>query len=161
MSGRRRRHPGGRAVLCLALAAPALAGCGSWLSTPSWLCVLPPGPRSITLVAAPDANHDSAVAVDLVFITDPVAARRVEALSAEDYFTQRAQLLRDFPDGITVRSWGLAPGQVARDQSTDADCNRVSTLLFARYATPGDHRQKIEGGPLTVSLGADDFTVEP
>jgi len=142
-----------------ALALPAMLwGC----ATPSWMCVAPPGPSSVTLIAASDANDDTAVSVDLVFIDDELAAQALSALSAEEYFTRREQLRRDFGDGVRTYSWGLAPGQIVRDAPLRATCNRARTLLFARYATPGEHRQVL--GPaaaIVVALGARDFSVEP
>jgi hypothetical protein len=135
-----------------------LAGC----STPSWLCIAPPGPSTVTLLATPDANGDAAIAVDLLFITDPLAAQQIAGLSAQDYFSRRVQLQRDFPVGMQVRSWELAPGQILRNTPVHPSCNRVRTLLFARYATPGDHRQVLGGSDSTVvSLGAQDFSVSP
>jgi type VI secretion system protein len=135
-----------------------LAAC----STPSWLCALPPGPSTVTLFAAPDANQDSAIAVDLVFVSDKLAAQQLSGLSAVNYFALRSQLLRDYPGGLQVRSWEIAPGQIVRNASADPNCNRVQTLLFARYQTPGDHRQALNGrNNITVILGSQDFTLSP
>ncbi len=148
-------HPVPWAVIGLLLLTLGFTGC-------SWVCLFPPGPRTVTLVAAPKANDNSAIAVDLVFITDPIAAQQISTLAAQDYFTRRAQLERDFPGGIEVHSWELAPGQVERDVPVHPMCKRVKTLLFARYVTPGDHRQVL--GPahaIVVSLDADDFRVWP
>ncbi len=142
----------------LLLAMIGLTGC----STPSWLCFAPPGPKTVTLVATPNANGNTAVAVDLVFIMDKLAAQQIAPLSAQDYFARRRQLERDFGAGMQVRSWELAPGQIARDSPVNPTCNRVSTLLFARYATPGDHRQALgSGSSIVVTLDSDDFTVSP
>ncbi len=136
----------------------AVAGC----STPSWLCWAPPGPGTITLIAEPDANADSAIAVDLVFVSDKVVAQQIAALPAQQYFARRPQLQRDFPAGFQVRSWELAPGQVARQVPTDPTCNRVATLLFVRLNSPGDHRVALpaSGSPV-VSLNSQDFKVSP
>lgn len=147
-----------RAALAALIAAPLLAGC----ATPSWLCALPAGPNQVTLVAAPDANDDSAVAVDLVFLSDKLAAQQVAGLSAAEYFARRLQLERDFAAGMTVRTWEIAPGQIVRNAPTGAGCNRVQTLLFARYPTPGEHRQTLAGtSAITVTLKAQDFAVSP
>ena len=127
------------------------------------LVVLPAArPHNVTLIATPDANQGTAVAVDIVLITDEVAAKQIGALSASNYFTQRTQLEHDFPNGFVVRSWGLAPGQVARGHaSANPTCNRASTLLFARYATPGDHRQVLGTSNIVVTLGDSDFSIAP
>ena len=114
------------------------------------------------MIADPDANRSSAVAVDLLFISDPLAAQQIAPLKAEEYFNRRAQLERDFPSGLVIRSWEITPGQILRDVAVHPDCNRVRTLLFARYNTPGDHRQSLGGASsLVVSLKREDFTVSP
>jgi hypothetical protein len=136
----------------------SLAGC----STPSWLCLFPPGPGTVTLVTTPTTNGGNAIAVALVMVSDKAAATQIGTLSADAFFTQQSQLQRDFPNDFVVRTWGLAPGQAAQDQPVNGPCNRVSTLLFARYASPGDHRQVLTGqSAITVTLGDGDFSVGP
>jgi type VI secretion system protein len=138
------------------ISVPFLGGC----STPGWLCLAPPGPSSATIIADPDANNTSAIAVDVLFISDTLAAQQISVLTATDYFARRTQLQRDFPGGLLIRSRELAPGQIARDVPLNPNCNRVRTLLFARYLTPGDHRQSVANvSRILVSLGRDDFTV--
>jgi type VI secretion system protein len=121
--------------------AASVTGC----ATPAWLCYLPPGPSTITLIAEPDANADSAIAVDLVFVSDSVVAQQIATLPAQQYFARRAQLERDFPTGFQVRSWELAPGQVARQVPTNPTCNRVATLLFARRSSRRAGHQRLPG----------------
>jgi type VI secretion system protein len=154
----RPRRPAIGAVPGLLLMASCVAGC----STPGWLCYLPPGPSTITLIAEPDANADSAIAVDLVFVSDKTVAQQIATLPAQQYFARRDQLERDFPTGFQVRSWQLAPGQVARQAPTDPTCNRVATLLFVRLSSPGDHRMALatSGSPV-VSMNSQDFKVTP
>ncbi|HLW69698.1 MAG TPA: hypothetical protein VKS22_03655 [Candidatus Binataceae bacterium] len=145
-------------AVALAILAQGLTAC----STPSWLCAFPPGPHRITLIADPSANGSTAVAVDLVFISDKLVADQVAALSAQEYFSRRQQLERDFPGAMEVRSWELAPGQTARNLPLDATCNRVRTMLFARYASPGDHRQTLgDAKEIIVWLNREDFAVSP
>ncbi len=118
------------------------------------------GPSSATIIADPDANNTSAIAVDVLFISDTLAAQQISVLTATDYFARRTQLQRDFPGGLLIRSRELAPGQIARDVPLNPNCNRVRTLLFARYLTPGDHRQSVANvSRILVSLGREDFTV--
>lgn len=148
--------------LSLGLVAVLLMEAVSGCATPSWLCWVPPGPRRVNLIADPSANNDSAVAVDLVLISDQQAASQIETLTAPEFFAHRQQLERDFPGGFEVRSWELAPGQILRDQPVHGTCNRVRTMLFARYATPGDHRQTLQNrSPITIWLKQADFTVTP
>ena len=146
------------AALALALAAPLLAGC----ATPSWICLDPPGPSTVTIVATPDANDNSAVAVDLLFLSDKVAAQQLVGLSAADFFANRMQYERDFGNGMREVHWELAPGQIVRNAPTHPACGRVATLLFARYASPGAHRQALRGhDQIVITLGPQDFSVSP
>jgi len=152
------RGGGGWKAIIPVIVALGAAGC----ATPSCLCWFPSGPHHITLIADARANGNSAVGVDLVFISDKDLADKVAALSAENYFSSRKQLERDFPGGMEVRSWELAPGQSARDLPLDATCNRVRTMLFARYASPGDHRQTLGNAKnIIVWLNQEDFTDSP
>jgi hypothetical protein len=114
----------------------------------------------MTLVTAPDTNGDRAIAVDLVFITQDLPAQEIGKLKARDYFSRRAQLLRDFPGAVQVRSWELAPGQLVEKADTGPPCNLVQTYLFADYATQGDHRATVGNvSSVLVTLGADDLAV--
>jgi hypothetical protein len=134
-----------------------LAAC----STPSWLCYLPSGVNRLTIVTQPDTNMDRAIAVDLVFVTQDPPAQEIGKLSARDYFMRRAQLLRDYPAAVNVRSWELAPEQLVLKADADPPCNLVQTYLFAGYATDGDHRATLSGASsVEVTLGADDLAVK-
>ena len=134
-----------------------LAGC----STPSWLCYFPGGVKHLTLVTQPDTNMDRAIAVDLVFITQDLPAQEIGKLGARDYFIRRAQLLRDYPGAMMVRSWELAPEQLVLKADADPPCNLVQTYLFADYATQGDHRATLDGAKaVEITLGPDDLVVK-
>ena len=135
-----------------------LAAC----STPSWLCYFPGGVKKVTLVTAPDTNSDRAIAVDLVYATGTLAAQQIGKLSAREFFSRRTQLLRDYPDSVTIRSWEVAPGQLVKNAETKPPCNLVASYLFADYATPGDHRVTLgEVHTVEVTLGAADLSVGP
>ncbi|HEY2538717.1 MAG TPA: hypothetical protein VGI28_04355 [Stellaceae bacterium] len=114
----------------------------------------------MTLVTGPDTNRDRAIAVDLVFVTQDLPAQEIGKLSARDYFSRQAQLLRDFPQTVQVRSWELAPGQLVRDVNANPPCNLAQTYIFADFASQGDHRATLtDGGAVQVTLGADDLMV--
>lgn len=117
------------------------------------------GLEEVRLQAAPDANGNGAVAVDVVLATRPGSAEQVAKLPAAEWFRRRAQLLRDNPDGLAVMSWELVPGQ-----SVTAPVRRsaVDAYVFALYASPGDHRVRLatEDGEARVLLQATGFVVE-
>lgn len=137
-------------------AALSLGGC----AVPSWLCWFPGGVKSVTLVTTPDTNGNQAIAVDLVFVTQDLAARQIGTLSARDYFMRRPQILRDFPQTVGVRSWELAPGQLVQNAAVNPPCNLAQTFVFADFASKGDHRATIAGGgSVEITLGRDELSV--
>jgi hypothetical protein len=143
-------------VVWLSAAIP-MAAC----STPAWLCYFPDGVNRVTLVTEPDTNMDRAIAVDLVFITQDLPAQEIGKLSARDYFSRRAQLLRDYPETVKPRSWELTPGQLVEKADADPPCNLVQTYVFADYASQGDHRATLSNkSPVQVMLGVDDLMVK-
>jgi type VI secretion system protein len=102
----------------------------------------PPG--SISIDADPDANQNSAIAVDVVLIYDPELLEMLGHLSAAQYFTNVQQLLRDYPSLINIWHWELVPGQKVShfipDQRT---ADAYGGYVFANYYTIGDHRVRI------------------
>jgi type VI secretion system protein len=117
------------------------------------------GLQEVKIQAAPDANANGAVAVDVVLATRPGSAEQVAKLPAAEWFRRRAQLLRDNPDGLAVMSWELVPGQ-----SITAPVRRsaLDAYIFALYASPGDHRTRLatEDGEAKILLQATGFVVE-
>lgn len=115
--------------------------------------------RDVKVEAAPDANNNAAVAVDVVLLTQMGLGEQLAKLTAADWFRRRTQLLRDNPDGMQVLSWELVPGQ-----STAMPVGRtvLDAYVFAAYASPGDHRVRltVEGSEARIKLQATDFVVE-
>jgi type VI secretion system protein len=140
------------------LLANGLVACSSISRT---ICLAPDGPNQVSIVADPRANDDRAVAIDLVFVTDEALASEITKLSAREYFARQTQLLRDYPNGLRVTSWELAPGQRVTDQPIDAPCAVQAAVVFVDFVTPGEHRLRVDGvSQLSLSLGATDFTAE-
>lgn len=148
-----------RLPLALCLAAGLMLGaCGL---APSWLG----GGRSISRIsidADPEANQNSAVAVDLVMLTDPEAAAAIMKLSARDWFQRRQQFTRDYPDGLRIVSWEMAPGQLLRDASVDSPGGMTDAIVFAGYRDDGDHRLRLgDGSRVRLMLGEKDVRLMP
>jgi type VI secretion system protein len=136
----------------------ALAGCSV---VPSWLG----GGKSISrmsIVSEADANLDGATAVELVMSTSDDASAALLKLSARDWFLQRTQLLRDYPDDIKVASWELAPGQAVQLAEVDSPGGLKDAIVFASYATPGDHRLRLgDDSRVRLTLGGTDLRLGP
>lgn len=120
----------------LVAACSAIPGFGPKAVKPGW--------NSLTLVAAPDANANSALAVDVVLVKDKAVLDGLLALPAARYFTTRAGLQRTFPEGLTVLSVEITPGQTIKiDPSRFKGEKAWAALAFANYATPGEHRESL------------------
>ena len=118
--------------------------------------------HGLMIAADADANLNSPVALDIVFVRDLATLEKLQALPAAKWFAGRAELQRTFPDALVVRSLELVPRQTLRLSEKDLGSPRVAgVLLYADYATPGDHRVRLAAlrdGAL-VRLGARGFTV--
>ena len=119
--------------------------------------------RSFEVVAAPDANRESPVPVDLVLLRSEPLVALVAGLTARQWFVQRPQLLRDHPEDLVYRGWEFVPGQVAIfDDFPFESRNGVALFVFADYLSEGAHRVRVD--PLKkfrLRLEAGGFVVEP
>lgn len=99
----------------------------------------------LTLTAAPNANQNSPVAVDLVMVLDDAMLGRVAELSAAKWFGARADLQKTFPQSLSYRSWELVPGQTIRVPASSLGPPRVAAVfVYANYTTPGANRMRVE-----------------
>ena len=126
-----------------------------------------PGPsfldwKALTLVAAPDVNQNSPLALDLVFVRDQATLEKLLSLPASKWFSSKDELMKTYPNAITLRSWELVPQQVLQLSEEALGSPRVAgMLLYANYLSPGEHRAQL---PLAreaflVELGARGFNV--
>lgn len=103
----------------------------------------------VKIHALHNANDNDAIAIDVVLILKERCDSQVSQLSASDWFSERAQILRDHPNCIAVKSWELVP-----DQSADVDIDEdpVTAYVFARYSSKGDHRIQIANNFDTIHI---------
>lgn len=108
----------------------------------------PPLWKSVTVVASSDANQDSPVAVDLVFVRDPALLEVLNTTPAAKWFATRADLQRAFPEGVGVVSLEVVPGQTLR-LTDHARIHQLAlaVLAFAGYPPPGEHRLRLQPAP--------------
>ena len=118
--------------------------------------------KGLMVVADPDANANSAIALDIVFVRDQQTLDKLLAVPAARWFVTREELRRSFPEALIVRSLELVPDQTLRLTQDELGSPRVvGVLLFANYLAPGEHRLRLpsmRNGAL-VRLGPDEFTV--
>lgn len=114
--------------------------------------------RTVDLVAAGDANHDTAVAVDLVLIEREATLATLSKIRSADWFANREDWRREYQQQIRVVSWEIPPDtrlEVPLGRAADA---YVGYLVFANY--PGDRpfrAQFRDVRQITVILKKDDF----
>lgn len=138
MSAMRKRMLSLLAVLAV---LAVLGGCGMIKREPQPLAA---EWKSLTLVAAADANANSALAVDVVLVRDKAVFESLAAMPAARYFAGRADLQRTFPDALTVLAVEITPGQVIRIEPKRFSGHKAwAALAFANYANPGEHRARL------------------
>jgi type VI secretion system protein len=128
----------------------------------------PPGPSildwsSITMVASADVNQNSPLALDLVFVRDPAALEKLLTMPAAKWFASKDELMKTYPNALTIKSWELVPQQVVQLSEEALGSPRVAGMvLFADYFTPGDHRAQLPLGKVAflVDLNARSFSVK-
>lgn len=115
----------------------------------------------LRIEADADANDRHPVAVDVVRVVDGELARRLGSLDAASWFRDRSTLNGEAAGQIAIASWEMVPGQsVILHSLPPFASNPAATIVFARYGTPGVHRQSLDGaGALDIRLGRNGFTV--
>ena len=98
-----------------------------------------PAWKAVTLTASADANQNSPVAIDLVFVRDTALAQTLTATPAAKWFATRADTQRALrlTDAATIGQHALV------------------ILAFANYPPPGEHRERLlpTGADYLVQLG--------
>jgi type VI secretion system protein len=118
--------------------------------------------RSIELRMAEKANENTPIAVDLVYLSSSQTLQdQVSQMTAEDWFTRKAQVARDFRGEVDVTGFEPVPGQVIARKRLASPKVDDAAFLFARYRTPGSHRYRLteDDTNIAVVLGPDDFVV--
>lgn len=114
---------------------------------------------SVAIYTAPDANQNSAIAVDLVLVYNQELLKTLGQMSALKYFAASRQLLLDNPSLLDIWHWELVPGQVVENFSPAQDKgDAYGAYVFANYLTAGDHRLKVApDGIVKILLLRDDL----
>lgn len=110
----------------------------------------------VTVDVEPRANNDTPIAIDLVATNDALLFERLKATPASQWFEQRAQLTRDYPNMFSVWRLEVVPGQFLEFKDNPLKGRPGNgLLLFASYNTPGAHRLLVEHpSSIWLRLGA-------
>jgi type VI secretion system protein len=100
--------------------------------------------RSLAVSATDDANQNSPVAVDIVFVSAPAVLEALLAMPAQRWFATRSDLRRSFPEAVSVISLEIVPRQsVLIDPRQLAVHRALAVIVYADYVSPGDHRARL------------------
>jgi type VI secretion system protein len=98
--------------------------------------------KPVRLVATPDVNSDQPLTVEIVSGDGAGLIAKVSALTAQDWFSQRTTLLKDYPNDIRSSKWEILPGMGIEITLMHRPSQAI--FLFANYAGPGEHRLRLD-----------------
>ena len=119
------------------------------------------GQLPIQVSIAPDANEDSALAVELIVVYEDKLIDKLMEKTARDWFSGREQFLRDYDESVDTWKWEWIPGQEVRPLEVSYGIGAKRVILFADYLTPGEHRATIDPQrPFRLILGQSELELE-
>ena len=127
------------------------------------------GPRAaevdwtgVVVAAAPDANLNSAIGVDVVLVKELALVDALSNLDAKKWFSNRWDLKRTFPEALVIVSMELVPQQTVNLRRGEFTKGPIyGAFVFANYSEAGEHRQRLLPNKFGyyVALGAKAFSV--
>ena len=133
-------------------------------------CALVPGflrgnpPVTLQVSVAGDANRDTPIPVDVVFVWDETLAETLAGMPAKTWFEQKRQLRNDDPDerAFGVQGWEWVPGQAVAKQECRPRQRPRAVFVFANYRSEGAHRFRLQPGAVaTLALMRDEARLQP
>jgi type VI secretion system protein len=121
---------------------------------PSW--------QQVVISADPDANQNSPLALDLVFIKDPTLLDVLLQTPASKWFATREDLLKTHPQTLLVKRMELVPRQSIQIPEKELAPHRsLAVFVFADYPGSGEHRKRLplQGKGFLVQAGAKSIRV--
>jgi type VI secretion system protein len=137
-------------VCCLVL----LFGAGS-CNTKTQQPLIPEGAKlnlqSIRIAAASNVNNGQPIPLDIIYVYDEQALKRLQGFNSKGWFSVRNTGLIDWNGQAEVQGLKLEPGQQMELTEFPAEVDKTIALaLFANYRTPGPHRFFVVGGTKVV-----------
>lgn len=119
--------------------------------------------RTISVEVSPSANHDSPVALDVVYVFDPQLLSQLQMLSADDWFRQRDDIRALYPKKVAALSYELVPGQLGPIvHITGNKEDAIGLFVFAKYQGAGTHRARLDRFEhVVVRLDPTDIVIAP
>lgn len=115
----------------------------------------------VEVAIAPDANDDSPVAVDVLFVYDQKVLDELVKMRASEWFARRDQYVSDHSREVSRTGWEWVPGQSISPFTLSYQAGLKKIVLFADYHTDGEHRALVHPQqPFRLLLRHRDFAVE-
>ena len=111
---------------------------------------------------AENANLNQSIPLDLVIIFDKKLVEKFLEMPASEWFAKREQLKRDYPSKLFTWEWELVPGRKIPMFPLRNTDNAQAILVFANYATEGDHRARLDPYEIVlIELQERKFEIKP
>jgi type VI secretion system protein len=130
-----RRYP--RQWILPWLSIVILSGCALWQPTVKL--------KSVQLEVTERANDNSPIAVDFVAVRDPELLKTLQSLTAGQWFSNKPQILLDYPQKLKIWTLELVPGsQLETKQIPLSGEPADGLLMFAGYSGEGVYRLRLD-----------------
>jgi hypothetical protein len=137
----------------LSVVSISISSCGLWPDTEPRIET-----RTVTFDVTPELNQDYPLAFDIVFVDDVEVRAIVAGLSADAWFDQRAQLLRDHPTTLSNRTYEIVPGQqLPSIRLNGEERDAIGAFIFADFIANGTHRARLDSFERPVVLLGDRY----
>lgn len=92
-----------------------------------------------------DANSGYPVGVSVVLVYGQMALTKVKAMPARQWFDERKQLKRDFPEcfGFVAYDWEWVPGSYVSPITVMVPPEVLEVFVFSNFLAKGDHRVSV------------------
>lgn len=130
--------------------------------------------KEVVLQIEDNMNHGISMPVDLVLVYDADILKKLNTLSAKDYFQKLPNIVAENPYGILIYRWEPIPGQTTMSHNIDEylkkKCNKkykkeklVGVIIFSLYNNEkGNHRINATNYTKAfITLGEDFASVVP
>lgn len=105
----------------------------------------------IAIQASAVANNGRPLALDIIYVYEKEALKRLQGFNADGWFTAKKTGLLDWNGQISIQEMQISPGESRQITEFPAHQKKVLALVtFAAYPNPGVHRVIIVGGEKVI-----------
>jgi hypothetical protein len=112
--------------------------------------------EEVMLSVEEDMNNRGAVKLHIAIVYEKELMEELKKMSAEEYFRQVTQLVKDHPDKVKIYEWELvAKKRISPWLKIDYPTDHMQPLagyVFAKYSGSGEHREKIPSSAEKIKI---------